>query len=85
MSVSAHYDDVTIGGGSAGSVLPNHLGADPSGRVLVLGAGRPDYIWDIFIHMPTTLTFPSIATGQKNPSVCLNRKAIAILRLSSRV
>ena len=27
-------------------------------RVLVLEAGRPDYIWDPFIHMPAALTFP---------------------------
>jgi len=26
--------------------------------VLVLEAGRPDYIWDVFIHMPAALTFP---------------------------
>ena len=26
--------------------------------MLVLEAGRPDYIWDIFIHMPAALTFP---------------------------
>ena len=32
--------------------------ADPSNRVLVLEAGRPDYIWDVFIHMPAALPFP---------------------------
>ena len=26
--------------------------------MLVLEAGRPDYRWDVFIHMPAALTFP---------------------------
>jgi choline dehydrogenase len=52
------YDYVIIGGGSAGSALANRLSADPGTRVLVLEAGRPDYRWDAYIHMPAALTFP---------------------------
>ncbi len=52
------YDVVIVGGGSAGSALANRISADRSTQVLVIEAGRLDYKWDVFIHMPAALTIP---------------------------
>jgi len=49
---------VIVGGGSAGCALAARLTEDAATRVLVLEAGRPDSLWDLYIHMPAALSFP---------------------------
>src|ERR1700752_3724287 len=56
--MTASYDFIIIGGGSAGCAPADRLSADRSNRALVQEAGRPEYKWDTFIHMPAALTFP---------------------------
>lgn len=56
--MSEKFDYIIVGGGSAGCALANRLSENPDHKVLVIEAGRRDYKWDVFIHMPAALAFP---------------------------
>jgi choline dehydrogenase len=56
MNLAGHYDYIIAGAGSAGCVLGNRLGEDPSLRILVLEAGGSEKA--VIVDMPAALSIP---------------------------
>jgi choline dehydrogenase len=56
MLAAGDYDYVIVGAGSAGCVLANRLGEDPSLRILVLEAGGSERA--LIVDMPAALSIP---------------------------
>ncbi len=56
MPASGTFDYIIVGAGSAGCVLANRLGEDPSLRILVLEAGGSER--SVIVDMPSALSIP---------------------------
>ena len=73
----ADYDYIIIGAGSAGCVLANRLGADPSRSILVIEAGPMDY--NLMIHIPA-----GVFSAWRNPKLNWNYATEAEAELGGR-